>query len=261
MDVNAVVYRVDPTWLKEEQNLGKGLLEEIEQLKAMMVDVATGGARIDSVNWMYRERYQRIHQALRELGLNDPNPYSGLWDWYGKWRGGDLPSYQSRREYVSELYRGIVKILEEPARGGGVEFGAEPTGWPRVDRTLGEVRGRLEEAQSEEQFQAVGLLCRELMISLAQTVYEEGRHLPTDGIAPSATDAKRMLDYYLGVEMAGKGNEEARRHAQAALALANALQHRRTAEFRDAALCAEATGSVVNIIAIISGKRDPEGKG
>jgi hypothetical protein len=40
--------------------------------------------------------------------------------------------------------------------------------------------------------------------------------------------------------------------------LAVNLQHRRTATFRDAALCAEATRSVINVIALISGQRDPD---
>jgi hypothetical protein len=35
------------------------------------------------------------------------------------------------------------------------------------------------------------------------------------------------------------------------------MQHRRTAGFRDAALYAEATRALINISAIISGKRDP----
>ena len=46
--------------------------------------------------------------------------------------------------------------------------GPEPTGWTRVDRNVTEVRKRLETATMEEQFQAVGLLCRETLISLAQ---------------------------------------------------------------------------------------------
>jgi len=65
-----------------------------------------------------------------------------------------------------------------------------------------------------------------------------------------------MLDGYLAVELPGAANEEIRHHAKAALSLANALTHERTADFRTAALCAEATVSVVNMIAIISGRRD-----
>jgi hypothetical protein len=58
------------------------------------------------------------------------------------------------------------------------------------------------------------------------------------------------------VELAGGINEAARRHAKATLDVANDLQHRRTATFRDAALCAEATTSVINLVAIISGRRN-----
>jgi hypothetical protein len=70
-----------------------------------------------------------------------------------------------------------------------------------------------------------------------------------------------MLEAYISRELPGGGNEEARKHAKAAIDLANALQHRRTASFRDAAICAEATSSVVSVVAIISGKRDPQEKG
>ena len=139
----------------------------------------------------------------------------------------------------------------------GTDVFLEPTGWPRVDRTLGEARTRLESALNEEQFQAVGLLCREALISLAQTVFEPDQHPPLDGVTVSNTDAKRMLDRYLAVEVAGKSNAIARKHAKVALDLANELQHQRTAAFRNAALCVEATASVVNIIAILSGVRDP----
>ena len=56
--------------------------------------------------------------------------------------------------------------------------GLEPTGWIRVDRNVTEVRKRLETATTEEQFQAVGLLCRETLISLAQSVYDAQLHPP-----------------------------------------------------------------------------------
>lgn len=114
----------------------------------------------------------------------------------------------------------------------------------------------VDQAQTEEQFQAVGLLCRETLISVAQVVYDASRHPSADGTMPSDTDAKRMLDAYVAVELAGGPNEGVRKHAKAALALANDIQRHRTAEYRQAALCAEATISLVNIIAIISGRRD-----
>jgi hypothetical protein len=67
-----------------------------------------------------------------------------------------------------------------------------------------------------------------------------------------------MLGAYMSVDLAGAANEEARKHARAALDLAIALQHHRTATFRQAAICVEATTAVVNIIAIVAGRRDPQ---
>ena len=82
-------------------------------------------------------------------------------------------------------------------------------------------------------------------------------HGSLDGVIPSNADAKRMIEAYISTELGGGQNKELRGHAKASLELANHLQHKRTADFRTAALCHEATASVVNIIAIISGRRDP----
>ncbi len=103
------------------------------------------------------------------------------------------------------------------------------------------MRRLLEQAKSEEQCQAVGLYCRELLISVAQAVFDPDRHPTIDGVKASETDAKRMLDAYVAVELAGGANEVVRRYARAAFELANELQHRRTANFRQAAMCAQAS--------------------
>lgn len=134
---------------------------------------------------------------------------------------------------------------------------AAATGWAKVDRGLEEIQRRLEEATIEEQFQAVALLCREALISLAQAVYDAARHGTIDGKEASSTDAKRMLEAFIAAELPGKPNEEARAHAKAAVQLAVALQHDRAADFRAAAVCVEATAFLARLIAIIAGKRDP----
>lgn len=173
-------------------------------------------------------------QLLRVIDL-----YSGdLWD-----RHGDRSILTARKELIKDLERQGAKAQNS-------------TDWPRVDRQVAEVRRRLAESSTEEQFQAVGLLCREVLISLAQAVHDPARHPPLDDIAPGETDAKRMLEAYIASELTGSSNEALRRHAKASYALAVELQHKRTATFREAALCVEATASAVNVIAIISGKRD-----
>jgi hypothetical protein len=222
----------------------------------MMVSVATGGARINDVNVEYQREFRDVDVELRRRAIPNPVPYPDLWDWHGRWSSGDLPSYRSRRQVVGEWFNPLLDQIRGLSAG---RAGAhpEPTGWARVDRAVGEMRLRLAEARTEEQHQAIGLLCREALISLAQAVFDSARHPSLDGTAPSATDTGRMLEAYLAVELRGGPEEEARRHAKAALALALALQHRRTADFRQAAMCVEATTAVINVIAIASGQRDP----
>jgi len=141
-------------------------------------------------------------------------------------------------EYNARLAEDDWKIVEVSLLAGKPVYGAtrmrgreqvlaEPTGWPKVDRQVQEVRSRVDAADSEEEFQAVGLLCREVLISLAQQVYDTEKHPTLDGVAPSTTDAGRMLEAFFSAELDGGANNEARAHAKAALKLALALQHKR----------------------------------
>ena len=204
------------------------LIVEIEAQRSLMVAVATGGPRIQVVNDQYSERST-----------------------------GDMPTWALRRAHISEMYQPLIDQIQNGPSAVGAQLFEAPTGWARVDRGIYELRRRLEQAQSEEQFQVVGLLCRETLISVAQVVYDPQHHPPLDGVNPSEIDAKRMLDAYISIELVGGPNVGVRRHAKAALTLANDLQHHRTADYREAALCAEATTSVVKLVAIISGQRDP----
>jgi hypothetical protein len=232
------------------------LIVMLEKMRDIMVAVSTGGPRIDSVNAQYRELYAAADSELRKRGISNSIPFPDLWDWYGRWRSGDLPSYQSRRNFLSEIFSSLFEAVRDYGTGK-IPTAPALTGWPKVDRTVGEIRRRLAEAETEEQFQAVGLLCREATISLAQAVYDAEKHPSLDGKQPSETDAKRMLEAYLSKEFVGASNEVARRQARASYDLAVELQHHRTATFRQAALCVEATSSLINVIAIVSGKRDP----
>jgi hypothetical protein len=230
-------------------------IRELEAEKAIMIAVSTGGPRIQEVNQQYIERRHQIRPFLFSIGVADPNPYPDLWAWYGKWSSGELPTYRSRREYLTQLFQPTLDALARRAAGIVAEPAVAPTGWTRVDRGIDAIRQRLETARTEEEFQTVGLLCRETLISLGQAVYDPARHTTTHGVAPSPTDGYRMIEAFVITTLSGGSNDIIRKHIKSALDLANQLQHRRTATFRDAALCSEATRTVTNIVAIISDKR------
>jgi hypothetical protein len=64
-----------------------------------------------------------------------------------------------------------------------------------------------------------------------------------------------MLESIIDNDLQGSDSKEARAHARAAVNLSVALQHKRTADFRMAALCAEGALSVINMLAILAGRR------
>jgi hypothetical protein len=224
------------------------LLAELLIHREMMISVATGGDRIQDVDDYYRAREGRIKRTLPE-GAEYENPHGDLWAWYQHW-STSLQKYHERRQYVRRLFGPAIAFicsrpkLPLPTR--------EPTGWDRVDRALARARGQLETSSVEEEFQAIGLLCREAMISLAQAVYDPKVHQTLDGVAPSDTDAKRMLEATIAHVFPGESNKEVRAHARASLALTLNLQHRRTATRQLAALCVEATASTAAVISIIA---------
>jgi hypothetical protein len=141
------------------------LIRALDKLKATMIAVATGGPQIQRVEPEFVAIYNEVDPELRARGIEGGLPYRSLWDWYGRWSQSDLPTYQSRRTFVSDVFAPLVKrVLDKP----GQQY--EPTGWARVDRTVTEMRTRLAAAKTEEQFQSVGLLGRELLISTAQPI-------------------------------------------------------------------------------------------
>lgn len=239
----------------ETSTTDSALLDEVDWLSQTLIAVSTGAPQSNSVNGEYKRRYVGLTTNLGERGLGNPIPYDDLWQWYGKWSSGELPTYQSRRNHIRELMEPIRNQILAGSSGRAYDVFEEPTGWDRVDRTFGEIRTRLASASTEEQFQAVGLLCREALVSAAQAVFDPDRHPPPDGVTASTTDAKRMLEGFLAAEMAGSSNNVSRKYAKSVVDLALALQHQRTADFQRAALCAEATASVVNVIAILAGNR------
>ena len=146
-----------------------------------MIDVATGGARFDDVDDSFRVRQKRVSRLLVDRGLENPNAFGSLWDWYRHWQEAGLGSWAERRTFVDDLYEPILAALvsSPPAP---IIAPRPPSGWPRVDRTLSKAKKQLATAENEEDYQAVGLLCREVLISLGQAVFNPSEHKTIDGV-------------------------------------------------------------------------------
>jgi hypothetical protein len=221
----------------------------IEQQAALMVAVATGGPRIEDRQKEYRTRRRQIREELRRLGLEDPNPYGDLWAWYGYW-SQQLQGYASRRAYIRELYQPLLDALEHlAARTIGADLQPAETGWARVDHQLSQLRERYATADTSEDCQAVGLLCRDLFRSLADATFEE-EQVPSGGTVPGPADAVARLGHVVNAHAPSDANREIRKVIKATFDLANKVQHDQAATLQQAALVAEATVAAVNLVRI-----------
>ena len=114
------------------------------------------------------------------------------------------------------------------------------------------MREQLTQAASEEGYQTVGHLGREVMISLAQAVIDPSEAIGDDGRSPSASDAGRLLEAYIAKTLPGGGNEALRRAVRGVVQATSAVLHDRKATPKDAALAAELVSASVHVVYILA---------
>lgn len=231
------------------------LKQKIETIRNIMISVATGGKSIQEEN----DRYIKIHNEIilncKKINLPYNNTYTTLWGWYGKWKA-DFPTYQERRTYINELFSQTLSYFEEENSLQNMETLVEITDWERIARTITKIKRDSNAAKNEEDFQAIGLLCRDVIISLAQTIYVPEVHGSTNekGVEIGKTDAVAMIESYVKYKLDGSSNEELRAYVKGANKLANRLTHRRNASKKDMLLTMSSTIALINFIGIIEDK-------
>lgn len=232
------------------------LKADIEAVKELMIAVSTGGPRIQEVDARYKSINGSVHQRCKQLNIKYNNNFVGLWDWYGKW-SSELPTYQSRRLFINELFAPTLTAFEENGANTGIAVPiVELNGWDRINRTIVKIKQDSVTARIEEDYQQIGLLCREVIISLAQAVYQPEVHgaIDEEGITIGKTDANRMISNYLSYKLAGSSNQELRTYAKNTNKLANLLTHKRDASRKDMLMAVSATIALINFIGILEDK-------
>jgi hypothetical protein len=89
------------------------ILLKVHTLRSLLIAVGTGKREIDGAEAEYAELRGHLGASLRSVKISDPNIFISLWDWYSYWKTNGLNSYQSRREYISSLYKPVVEALEQ----------------------------------------------------------------------------------------------------------------------------------------------------
>lgn len=162
----------------------------------------------------------------------------------------ELPHFEGNSEVTA-----LRRLLFERYSSFSVlpihEHAIVPTGWERVDRSIEEMKNRYKAADSEEKYQAIGLLGRETLISIAQQVFVKDKHPSIDGVDISPTDTKRMLDAYLSYELKSE-SEKVVKFAKSAVDMSNQLTHDRNATKRSANMCLLAVSFVAAMVRAVN---------
>lgn len=194
-----------------------------------------------------------------EFGKIVPNKRTALYKNLYEFNGGqqfviikelcELPLFESNEE-VKKLRLKLFAKFGRFAVGDLYLNEYELTGWERVDRVIVEMKRCLEIANNEEQYQAIGMLGRETLITVAQQVYVAATHPTLDGVETSTTDSKRMLEAFLQHELADS-SEKVRKFARSSVDLSNQLTHDRSATKRDASICLVSVTAVASICKLV----------
>ena len=142
---------------------------QIADAQAILISVATGGPKINSVNNRYQLLSKQIQSTLKPLGIDTSKIYIDLWAWYSVW-STQFKTYQERRDHISSIFKEIEVALS--TLGVDNFNDVDETGWEKVDRGIREIKTRFRQANTEEQLNAVGVLCRETLINVAQVIFD-----------------------------------------------------------------------------------------
>lgn len=261
---NGFYVQIEPRLTKEDIDWNiiggisdKNLLkQQIETIRNIMVSVATNGSPIKDVEERYKGLHSHVQRLCKKLNITYYNQYSSLWDWYGKWKA-DFPTYQERRTYIKNLFEPTLAYFEDvPDSSSSLDTFVELDDWDRIKRIVTKIKRDCHTAVNAEDFQEIGLLCREVIISLAQAVYNPNLHGDKDenGVTIGNNDAVRMIGNYINKELTGSSNKDLRAYAKATNALTNRLTHERNATKRDMLLTVSSTIALINFIGVIAGK-------
>jgi hypothetical protein len=211
-----------------------------------LIDVATGTS-ISERNDRYRTRRSALRMALRELGITDPNEWPDLWLWYETYRG--LPGYQDRRVFALRTYQPLFEALDElEARQVGEAVDDRLTGWSRVDEKKGQLKEKFKAANTVEDFQGVGLICRSLMLAISDAIFDPARHDHPAGEALKRGDTKNRIDRVLSVDFSGEDSQLLRRTVRATNAYIHHVVHAETSDAVRAGIAADGTVFLINTL-------------
>lgn len=236
--------------LISEYECKEDFINDINCLKEMLIDTATGIKRIENIDDEYKALYEKVQSVLDKVDLENPNPFKSLWESYNYW-SSNLDSYAKRRVYYSNIYSDLLKIINT-SDDNTLNLNLEFTKWDKINRTIADIKKLYNEATTSAQFNGIGAMCRSVYNNLADTVYKDKYHVDKNSILPNENQYKNKLLEFVLFQLDGKTNEDFRSYCKKTIDIADTLTHKKTATKQQAALTISAVISILNIITILN---------
>jgi len=238
-------------WIAVPNENKESVIKKLNEESELLTKSCTGQTKINNVNTQYQDIHMDLVNILKQLCIEHVNPFKSLWEWYGYYNKNNLSSYQSRRDFIKQMYDPLINIINDSDDSITQMTQYIPTGWKKVDETALRMKEVLINPSITTDYQAVGLFGRDCLLSLALVVIEKDKHPSIDDTNIQSEDAKRMLVDYIQHCQNQNVNSNAIKIAKESVKLSNRLTHNRTATSIEAELCYSAVISTIDIIRIL----------
>lgn len=118
---------------------------------------------------------------------------------------------------------------------------------PVLFRRLKNIADQIDKAEEIEDFQAIGVQCREILIELGNSIYVP--EMAVDEEQPKASDFKKKAELYIKYTLRGKENSDYRSYikklTEATWDYASKITHSQSSSFYEASTCVSLTISLV----------------
>jgi len=209
------------------QETKESFISKVKTEINVLLSIIVGTPQVDES--IYIQNHNYLVSCSKTLGLEYPNSmssYDEITAMYSRIASG-TGAWAIRRKYVKELYENYVKTVESSFEEEKSLLNVyKPTGWALIDRDIKLMYALYIRSENPIEYKAVGNMLRDILIKVAQQVYIDDLHHPSDYPGSiSINDYKRMLDGYFESKYHGDSNKEYRNYSKKAMELAHKLTH------------------------------------
>lgn len=198
----------------------------------------------------------RLNLTNIEIPFRDFGSFRTYWS-----RNNAYGSWQARRNLLSDIFGPIHEQLAARENASRAASLAEPVsshlnvGWPEIDEEVDELRRHFRNAQTAQDYRAVGLDCIAVTEALSAKVYEASRHLRDGELEPPISNTKQRLERFVEVEAQGADNAALRKLARAVIEFSQQVKHSGTPTRMEAGIAADGVILLANMLRRLDERR------